>query len=800
MKNYRWLLFRIPLLVFFIDLPFSVLVLLAYLHLLGPGPMELTGPGVLAVVAVYLVKTTLWLGGLLVLLAPLRRWVSLSTTTERQASFTVEAGTVLYDLPRKFSLLFGLSWAVPFLIFGGWLMVSAGHTIPFRPGHMTVTLLFSLAVFGAGLLNQYFFLTWMLAPFAEQVSLEARRRSLEIPWRTSRLRVRLVILALLLALSPALWVSALAYVSHMDEMIQRRDLRAQMITSLLAGTLESEETNQQGGEQRLLTHLNQHETERSRSFALEVDTGRMLGERALSYLEQEPGVERWIRQIAGERDAGLFRFPERNMSLAIQRVTYGDRPLLVGTVAWRTTTVSAAFVISMSVFAFAVVAWIILTALFLSQSYGSAIARISTLVRKIAREEDARQTERVPILQQDELGRLAESVNFMTDRLAASANEQASAQHRIAELAQSAARQAAQLRGVLDNMVEAVVVSNLQAKVTIANRAAQQMFEERELEGTSVLEMVERFDFRDATGQPFPPEEYPLLVAMREGETIQGALSLPGRRRERLFRITAAPIEDEQGRIVGALSVTADVTELRELDRLKDQFIKVAAHELKTPVAIVKGYAQLLHRFHKELPDSSLRLVDSIDAGADRIDRIVNDLLDISQLYVDRLHFTLKPTDWSELMQGLLAGMQKETPQHRLHWQGPDHVFVEADPARLRQVGRRLLNNAVKYSPEGGDIEVSLAVEDESAILAVRDHGIGIPAHKQSRIFESFYRAHTDTPYDYGGMGVGLYISREIVQRHGGRIRFESEEGEGSTFYVTLPVAEGPEGVKRSEE
>jgi signal transduction histidine kinase len=240
--------------------------------------------------------------------------------------------------------------------------------------------------------------------------------------------------------------------------------------------------------------------------------------------------------------------------------------------------------------------------------------------------------------------------------------------------------------------------------------------------------------------------------------------------------------------------VARDVTELTELDRLKDEFISVAAHELKTPIAIMKGYTQALLRTAQQLSPPHRRMLEAIDRGSSRIDGIVKDLLDISRLHLGQLELTRERIDLSELVTEVVDRTALTTTKHRLKLISAEPVVVCGDRDRLEQVLANLLDNAIKYSPRGGDVDVAVTVRDGEAIVSVRDYGVGIPRAKQPHIFQRFYRAHSGTPYDYGGMGVGLYISNEIVARHGGRMWFASEEGGGSTFYFSLPL--GPEQEK----
>ena len=234
-----------------------------------------------------------------------------------------------------------------------------------------------------------------------------------------------------------------------------------------------------------------------------------------------------------------------------------------------------------------------------------------------------------------------------------------------------------------------------------------------------------------------------------------------------------------------------DVSEFVELDRLKDQFLRVAAHELKTPVAIMKGYADVLLRAKEQLPGPARGAIEAIERGALKIDRIVNELLDVSLLLAGKMEMRLERVDLAELVDTVTRRIALTAPRHRLRLVVSQPVVIRADRSRLEQLLGKLLDNAIRYSPRGGDVDVSLELHGGEAIVCVRDRGIGIPADKQRRVFERFYRPHTDTPHDYGGMGVGLYIAREIIARHGGTMSFESKEGEGSVFCFRLPIQPG---------
>lgn len=368
--------------------------------------------------------------------------------------------------------------------------------------------------------------------------------------------------------------------------------------------------------------------------------------------------------------------------------------------------------------------------------------------------------------------------------------EQVHARRRIEALAQVAHRQAAELQSIHDSMVDGVVACDAAGRITLVNDAEARLMGVRAsaVLGRTLRECIDLLDIRQLDGKPFLVEDVPLARALA-GEVVSKAASFSDRAGRKIYvRSNATPIRNAVGEVVGAVSVDRDVSESTEFDMLKDQFIRVAAHELKTPVAIMKGYAELLLRSAGQLPKALEGGLEAIDRGATRIGRIVDDLLDVSQLQLGQMELRYEKVDLPELVDVVTRRLALTSKKHRIEVTEAEPVVVRADRARLEQVLGKLIDNAIRYSPRGGDVEVSVKMEGRTAIVCVRDHGVGIPREKQERIFQRFYRAHTDTPQDYGGMGVGLYIAREIIAQHGGEMWFESEEGSGSTFCFSLRV------------
>jgi two-component system, sensor histidine kinase and response regulator len=256
---------------------------------------------------------------------------------------------------------------------------------------------------------------------------------------------------------------------------------------------------------------------------------------------------------------------------------------------------------------------------------------------------------------------------------------------------------------------------------------------------------------------------------------------------------------------IATLYATAqeNVERLQEVDRLKSQFLSMASHELKTPLTSISGYLQVgLKRAQRRLarghPNAEewaadmqldIKQAETLNRQTRRLSRLVNELLDVSRMQTGRVEFQHEPVDIQALAQEVATRAQSTTALHAITVHSPvaGEVLVEGDADHLEQVLNNLIENAIKYSPTGGTIDVTFEANSHEIAMHVRDQGSGIAVEQQEAIFGLFYRSPDTRSHHAGGMGLGLYISNEIVQRHGGAIEVQSSPGAGSTFSVRLP-------------
>jgi len=290
-----------------------------------------------------------------------------------------------------------------------------------------------------------------------------------------------------------------------------------------------------------------------------------------------------------------------------------------------------------------------------------------------------------------------------------------------------------------------------------------------------------------------------LILPLRTRREMLGALVIAANDPERRITDDKLPLAEELAEraalaVENAKLYTEQVEARRkveDLSRLKDEFLSIASHELRTPVTSIKGYTQLAKTLIREndLPTSEEYLDIALDQ-IDRMSRLIVELLDVSRIETGRLEIRREPIPWVQFVRDMVNRHHTAVSDRRFHLNVPNtDAFVTGDRDRLEQVLGNLLENAVKYSPEGSEIFVDVQERGDQIVTSVCDRGIGIPSDELSQVFERFHRGRQVSSTNYGGLGLGLYIAKEIVDRHSGGIWVESKEGSGTTFFFTLPAA-----------
>ncbi len=242
---------------------------------------------------------------------------------------------------------------------------------------------------------------------------------------------------------------------------------------------------------------------------------------------------------------------------------------------------------------------------------------------------------------------------------------------------------------------------------------------------------------------------------------------------------------------VTSMILAAVMAERRELEQRKDEFISMVSHELKTPLTTIQGYTELLHaRFAQQGNQETLLYISKMATQIAKLSKLIADLLDISKIQAGRLAFAKETVDIDLLVREVVEDLQHTTSQHQVSIEGGiEQRKIVGDRERLGQVLINLITNAMKFSPRAERIAVHLSHTHDTLTVSVQDFGIGIPKAHQQMVFERFYRVYSDQDRTYPGLGIGLYVAHQIIERHGGKMWVESVEGQGSTFSFSLPLA-----------
>lgn len=351
------------------------------------------------------------------------------------------------------------------------------------------------------------------------------------------------------------------------------------------------------------------------------------------------------------------------------------------------------------------------------------------------------------------------------------------------------------LQAILDSIPQGVVVASApEGRVVSASRALAQLLGQPLDPKASVSSYPQLYGFATPAGEPYLPDELPWVHAARTGEStkVQEMVIHRANGHGVTALCSACPIVDESGNTVGAVALLQDISDRKELELQKDEFLAMVAHELKTPLTAVKGYVQLIMRLARQRPDQTLGprefgMLEIADRQVARLSQLVFDLLDFSLIRMGRLDLRYVDFSLTSLARELVAQMQLSAPDRELELLGSEDATVQADPHRVEQLLTNLVSNAIKATLPGGHVQIRVRRMDSSVVTSVQDDGVGMPREVQERIFERYYRG-PDRCHE--GMGLGLYISKGIVDAHGGRIWLESEVGKGTAFHFSLPAAD----------
>ena len=342
---------------------------------------------------------------------------------------------------------------------------------------------------------------------------------------------------------------------------------------------------------------------------------------------------------------------------------------------------------------------------------------------------------------------------------------------------------------ILGSMVEGVAVVNSAERLLFANEGFVGILEldSPPESGSSLVEVVRQTELIEAVRNVL--EGAPRV----EAEIITGTL------RQRFFAATVASVKATENS--GAVVVLHDITDLRKLERVRRDFVANVSHEFKTPLTAIQGFAETLLTGAMDDPQNRVRFLQIILEHSRRLARLTDDLLELSKMDADRLDLEVDRLSVLQLVQSCVETAQRvATGKHlRVSVNLPSSVpDIVADRRRLAEVLQNLLDNAMQYTPSGGEIVVSVSSDQAEVTFTVSDTGIGIPQVDQPRIFERFYRVDVARSREVGGTGLGLSIAKHLVEAHGGRIWVESEVGHGSQFYFTVPVFQPQHAASRT--
>nr|WP_206529552.1 ATP-binding protein [Brevibacillus sp. SYP-B805] len=396
----------------------------------------------------------------------------------------------------------------------------------------------------------------------------------------------------------------------------------------------------------------------------------------------------------------------------------------------------------------------------------SNISRPIEEITRVARNITQRQFEsRVKLKAKDEIGQLADAINFMASSL----------EQQMYAISENQQR----LTGVLTNMTSGVLFVSENRRIMLVNPAVEKLL------GTSANELIGKLHIE--AGKNFGLSRY-IDRCIDTGEKFRQEVHIyyP---EERILDVHFAPYINFKGEAKGVVTVLHDITEIRRLEKMRSNFVTNVSHELRTPITSIKGFTETLLDGAMYDEETCRNFLQIIYDESERLFRMIRDILDLSKIEQKKIPLDIRRLNVHQLIHDLAALLQEQVQRKNLSLNLPEmaEVWLHTDRDSLHQILLNLVSNAIAYTPEGGTITISVEQDQERTIIRVSDTGIGIPEEDLGRIFERFYRVDKARARDSGGTGLGLSIVKHLVENLDGQISVESKEGVGTTFTVSLP-------------
>lgn len=390
--------------------------------------------------------------------------------------------------------------------------------------------------------------------------------------------------------------------------------------------------------------------------------------------------------------------------------------------------------------------------------------QIEAMAEVLYRIEAGDYKQKVPTSSNKEINKLSEAINNIIFAL----------QKKIENLE----KQASQVQAIVNSMVEGVVAVDKDARMVSINPTIEKIFNvsKDDTEGMFFLEAIRNNDIFEI-----------INTVLHEGRLISQELSLVWPV-ERIFQINASPIFDKD-KVSGCIVVIHDITEIRKLEMMRRDFVANVSHELKTPLTSIKGFVETLLEGALEDKENSRHFLEIIRDHTNRLDNLINDLLQLSYIESKEIKLELGRVNLRELTDKVLSGFKSQLNNESIEVRNDlsAKLSTSVDKNKMEQVLTNLIDNAIKFNKEKGFIKIYAEDLAEKVKFTVEDSGIGIPPKDIPRIFERFYRVDKARSRELGGTGLGLSIVKHIIELHGGDVGVESTEGLGSKFWFILP-------------